>query len=68
MRAAHINGIEEFWSFAKRLYRHVHGVNRENLPLYLAEYTFRYNHCSNHLLTLLFDRLYRPILEKGQLP
>jgi len=66
--AAHINGIEGFWSFAKRLYRHVHGVDRENFPLYLAEYEFRYNHRSDHLLTLLFDRLYRPILEKGQLP
>jgi len=65
---AHINGIEGFWSFAKRLYRHVHGVDPENFPLYLAEYEFRYNHRGDHLLTLLFDRLYRPLLQKGRLP
>lgn len=65
---AHINGIEGFWSFAKRLYRHVHGVDPENFPLYLAEYAFRYNHRGEHLLTLLFDRLYRPILQEGRLP
>jgi transposase len=66
--AAHSNGIEGFWSFAKRLYRHVHGVDRENFPLYLAEYEFRYNHRNDHLLTLLFERLYRPVLEEGRLP
>jgi transposase len=66
--AAHIDGIEGFWSFAKRLYRHVHGVDRENFPLDLAEYEFRYNHRADHLLTLLFDRLYRPILQEGRLP
>ena len=65
---AHINGIEGFWSFAKRLYRHVHGVDPENFPLYLAEYEFRYNHRGEHLLTLLFDRLYHPILQEGRLP
>ncbi len=65
---AHINGIEGFWSFAKRLYRHVHGVARENFPLYLAEYEFRYNHRTDHLLTLLFDRMYRPVLQEGRLP
>ncbi len=57
--AAHINGIEGFWSFAKRLYRHVHGVEPGNFPLYLAEYEFRYNHRGEHLMTLLYDRLIR---------
>lgn len=56
---AHINGIEGFWSYAKRLYRHVHGVDPENFPLYLAEYEFRYNHRGEHLMTLLYDRLIR---------
>jgi transposase len=50
--AAHINGIEGFWSYAKRLHRLCHGVDRENFPLYLAEYEFRYNHRDEHLLTL----------------
>ncbi len=58
--AAHINGIEGFWSYAKRLYRHVHGVEPGNFPLYLAEYEFRYNHRHDHLITILFDALVRP--------
>jgi transposase len=65
---AHINGIEGFWSYAKQLYRNCHGVDPENFPLDLTEYEFRDNHRDDHLLTLLFDRLYRPILEEGRLP
>jgi transposase len=65
---AHINGIEGFWSFAKRLHRLCHGVDRDNFPVYLAEYEFRYNHRDDHLLTILFDRLYRPQIEEGRLP
>ena len=66
--AAHINGIEGFWSYAKRLHRLCHGVDRDNFPVYLAEYEFRYNHRDDHLLTILFDRLYRPQIEEGRLP
>ncbi len=65
---AHIDGIEGSWSYAKRLHRLCHGVDRENFPVYLAEYEFRYNHRDDHLLTILFDRLYRPQIEKGRLP
>ncbi len=65
---AHINGIEGFWSYAKRLHRLRHGVDRDNFPVYLAEYEFRYNHRDDHLLTILFDRLYKPELIKGRLP
>ena len=57
---AHINGIEGFWSFAKRLYRLCHGVDRENFPLYLAEYEFRYNHRHESLLDILFEAVVRP--------
>ena len=65
---AHINGLEGFWSYAKGLHRPCHGVDRENFPVYLAEYEFRYNHREEHLLTILFDRLYKPELIKGGLP
>lgn len=65
--AAHINGIEGFWSFAKRLYRHVHGVDREHFPLYLQEYEFRYNHRQEHLLTILFEAVIRPQLQEDGL-
>lgn len=65
---AHINGIEGFWSYAKRPHRLCHGVDRESFPLYLAEYEFRYNHRDDHLLTILFNRLYKPLLIEGRLP
>ena len=65
---AHINGLEGFWSYAKGLHRPCHGVDRENFPVYLAEYEFRYNHREEHLLSILFDRLYKPELIKGGLP
>ncbi|MFO0797834.1 MAG: transposase [Gemmataceae bacterium] len=66
--AAHINGIEGFWSFAKRLYRHVHGVDSGNFPLYLAEYEFRYNHRGEHLMDLLYDRMIRPTIPTQTVP
>ena len=66
--AAHINGIEGFWSFAKRLYRHVHGVDPGNFPLYLAEYEFRYNHRGEHLMTLLYDCLIRASVPTRTMP
>ena len=64
---AHINGIEGFWSFAKRLHRQVHGVDRDHFPLYLAEYMFRYNHRNDHLPTILFEALIYPQLREDGL-
>ena len=66
--AAHINGIEGFWSFAKRLYRHAHGVEAGNFPLYLAEYEFRYNHRGEHLMTLLYNCLIRATVPTQTMP
>jgi transposase len=62
--AAHINGIEGFWSYAKRLHRLSHGVGRENFPVYLAEYEFRYNHREQHLQEILYKALILPQLIK----
>lgn len=64
---ARVNGIEGFWSFAKRLYRQVHGVDRDHFPLYLSEYEFRYNHRDEHLPTILFEALFRPQLHEDGL-
>lgn len=41
---SHINGIESFWSFAKRRIRKFNGIARTTLPLHLKECEFRYNH------------------------
>lgn len=41
---AHINGLEGFWGYLKRKLAAKGGVRRTHLPLYLAEYVWRYNH------------------------
>ncbi len=61
---AHINGIEGFWSYAKRLHRLCHGVDRENFPLYLAEYEFRYTHRAEHLPSIPFRAVILPQLQE----
>ncbi|STO54230.1 IS1016 transposase [Canicola haemoglobinophilus] len=42
-RENHINGIENFWSQAKRVLRKYNGINRKNFPLFLKECEFRFN-------------------------
>ena len=39
----HINGIENFWSQAKRIFRKYNGIDRKNFPLFLKECEFRFN-------------------------
>ena len=40
----HINGLEGFWGSVKRRLAAKGGIRRERLPLYIAEYVWRYNH------------------------
>src|SRR3954464_9464268 len=61
---AHIDGIEGLWSYGKRLHRLRHGVDRENFPVYLAEYEYRYNHREQHLPKVLYEALILPQLQK----
>ena len=42
----HINGIENFWSQAKRVLRKYNGIERKNFPLFLKECEFRFNYGS----------------------
>ena len=39
----HINGIENFWSQAKRHLRKYNGIPRQHFPLFLKECEFRFN-------------------------
>lgn len=39
----HINGIEGFWSYAKRFLAKYNGVPKDNFPLYLKEIEWRFN-------------------------
>lgn len=43
-QGSHINGLEGFWGYLKRRLAAKGGIRRERLPLYLAEYVWRYNH------------------------
>jgi len=43
-KGTHINGLEGFWGYLKRKLAAKGGIRRERLPLYLAEYVWRYNH------------------------
>jgi transposase len=43
-KGTHINGLEGFWGYLKRKLADKGGIRRERLPLYLAEYVWRYNH------------------------
>lgn len=57
-RGGHVNGIENFWSFAKRRLAKFNGVSRKTFLLHLKECEFRYNHKGAVLETLLgFARL-----------
>jgi len=40
----HINGIENFWSQAKRVLRKYNGIPRKTFPLFLKECEFRFNY------------------------
>jgi transposase-like protein len=55
--AAHINGIESFWSFAKAPLQRFKGVPKHTFLLHLKEAEFRFNHRHDnlykHLLRLL---------------
>jgi len=43
-KGSHINGMEGFWGYLKRNLAAKGGIRRERLPLYLAEYVWRFNH------------------------
>ena len=43
-KGSHINGLEGFWGYLKRRLAAKGGIRKIRLPLYLAEYVWRYNH------------------------
>ena len=49
----HINGIENFWGYAKTKLRKHYGVSRNRFFLYLKEMEFRFNHRKENIELLL---------------
>jgi len=50
---SHINGIESFWSYAKRRLEKFHGISRSTFNLHLKECEFRFNHRDKNLYLVL---------------
>ena len=55
----HINGIESFWSFAKRRLQKFNGVPTKTFYLHLKECEYRFNHRNENLQLLLLKLLER---------
>ena len=53
----HINGIESFWSYAKRRLARFCGVSKRTFYLHLKESEFRFNHRNQHLYKALLTLL-----------
>jgi transposase len=54
---SHINGIESFWSFAKRRLLKFNGVSQKTFWLHLKECEFRFNHRHDDLYKVLLAML-----------
>jgi len=50
---SHVNGIENFWSFAKRRLAKFNGCAADKFTLHLKECEFRYNHRGEDLLPIV---------------
>lgn len=55
---SHVNGIENFWSFAKRRLAKFNGCKSDSFALHLKESEWRYNHRNEDLMPLI-KRLYK---------
>ncbi len=55
----HINGIESFWSYAKRRLQKFNGVPAKTFYLHLKECEYRFNHRDENLQLLLLKLLER---------
>lgn len=49
----HINGIESFWSYAKRRHQKFNGLRKTSFPTFLKETEFRFNNRENDLYKIL---------------
>jgi transposase len=54
---SHINGIESFWSFAKRRLVKFNGIHKHTFYLHLKETEFRFNHRRDNLHKALLKLL-----------
>ena len=55
---SHVNGIESFWSFAKRRLAKFNGLTDHKFYLHIKECEFRFNNRNNNKLHLLIWKLF----------
>ncbi|WP_103664887.1 IS1595 family transposase [Gracilimonas amylolytica] len=55
--SSHINGIESFWSYAKRRLAQFNGVSKSHFYVYLKETEYRFNHRNQNLYKILLEKL-----------
>ena len=53
----HINGIESFWSYAKRRLEKFHGIPKKLFNLHLKECEFRFNNRNKNIYQILLKEL-----------
>ncbi len=56
-KKTHINGIESFWSFAKRRLMKFHGVPQSSFYLHLKESEFRFNYRNKNIYVKLLNMI-----------
>ena len=54
---SHINGIESYWSFAKRRLLQFHGVPHQNFYLHLKETEFRFKYRNEDSYSMLLEMI-----------
>ena len=65
IRKNHVNGIESFWSFAKRRLQKFNGIAAHTFYLHLKETEFRFNHRRDNLYRVLLMSLRKDPLTGG---
>ena len=55
--STHINGIESFWSYAKRRLARFNGIRHTHFILHLKETEFRFNYRNNDLYSVMLEHL-----------
>jgi transposase-like protein len=63
----HINGIESFWSYAKRRHQKFNGLRRASFPIFLKETEFRFNTRTQNLYKILLKSCRLKPLRHAQL-
>jgi len=59
---SHINGIESFWSFAKRRLQKFDGVSKKNFNFHLKECEFRFNNGNSDIYKILLNNIRKNML------